>query len=62
MANVVRVGDIVTWRKAGHKHAIGVARCEVLELGQDEHGKPAALILALGQMVGALVEDLHHDE
>jgi uncharacterized protein YijF (DUF1287 family) len=58
----MQVGDIVTWRKAGMPNAIGVRGCKVLSLGTSEDGKPAALIEAMGQEVGALVEDLHLED
>jgi hypothetical protein len=55
-----KVGDIVVWRSAEHPNALAICNCEVLELGEDEHGNPAALINALGKQVGALIKDLHH--
>lgn len=58
--DAVEVGDVVLWRDHSNPHALGIANCEVVELGQDKDGNPVAMILALGEKVGALVADLHH--
>jgi plastocyanin len=57
----IKVGDTVTWRKAGRPgfEPLGVANCKVVAFGTTENGEPAATIEALGQEVNAYVKDLH---
>lgn len=62
----LKIGDVVTWRKAtpsDAKHVpLGVAHCKILAFGESEDGKPAAMIEAMGQEVGALLADLHLED
>jgi hypothetical protein len=57
----IKVGDTVTWRKAGRPgfEPLGVTGCKVLDFGTAENGEPAAVIEAMGQRVNAYVKDLH---
>lgn len=56
---MIKVGDFVTWGKKGRPEVLAMTGCKVLELGEDESGRPAAR-LDLGRFgeAGALVEDL----
>jgi len=63
----IKVGDTVTWRRAGSTNArldpMSVAGCKVVKLRESEDGEPAALIAVLGGgMCGALLADLHKDK
>ena len=68
----IKVGDTVTWRAGGKPSKgtgsmpIGIANCQVLEIGEAEGGKPAAMIKLphpMGpQPVGAILADLYVDD
>ena len=59
----IKVGDTVTWRhgksKATHHVPLGIAGCEVLELGTSTDGQPAAK-LKLPPFFGNLPDDAYN--
>lgn len=62
---MIKVGDVVTWQPKPRPtiQPLGIRGVTVLELGETEDGKPAALVDAgypFGK-IGVLVEDLHKE-
>ena len=57
-----KVGDIVSWRPkprpGGRVVPMGLAGCEVLELGKTADGQPAARLRAFDEDICVLVADL----
>lgn len=58
----IHIGDFVTWKSAEHPNALALKHCKVVEFGVDEQGRPAAMIEAFGNPVGALMKDLTRED
>lgn len=60
----IKVGDVVTWQPKPRPtiQPLGIRGVTVIELGESEDGKPAAIVRAgvFGE-IGVLLEELHHE-